>query len=256
MYNYIPHPSNSRQASGLITLRIEEGAAGYGIYWMILELLRDSPDYKMGDNYKAIAFAINEPDTALVQRVCHNFGLFDFDSSGLMFSPWLSSQMESYDSRKKKLQEAGRRGAAKRFNTSGDGQAIATPSAEDGQAIAILPNITQPNITQPNISQPTQANAWEWKEICRNQGEKLTAEDLETFCKDNPDGHCPGYIAQVCYHYGIGKNAYYGLIDATDNANLSNPTYKKFCTLVKRIQAEKYRPEYPANFFFSKILKK
>lgn len=254
MYNYIPHPSNFGKSSMTTTLLIEEGHAAYGIYWLVLELLRDCPRYRIGNNVKSIAWSIHCNDVELVGRVLQNYGLFDIDDDGLLFSPWLCQQMEAYDERKKKLQEAGRRGAAKRFApaASTDGQAIATPSMEDGQAIAY--NITQHNITQHNITQPTQAMAEDWREICRDQGEKFTVEELDKSFNNVPEGHNPGYIAQVCLHYGIGKNVYYALVELTENAKLTNSNYIKFCAIVKRIQAEKYRPEYPANFFFAKIL--
>lgn len=255
MYNYIPLPTNMRDFSAVVTLRIEEGSAGFGVYIMLLSILRDMPNYRVSDNAKRLAFVLNESDIELVQRVCHNYGLFDFDDDGLLFSPWLIEQMEAYDSKKKKLQEAGRRGAAKRFNTpdKSDGQAIATPSVEDGQAIAY--NITQHNITKHNITQPTQAMAEDWKEICLNPGPKLDDELVEAICKTDPEGHAGGYIAQVCKHYGIGTRVMDYLMQATDAADIKNPTYLAFVALVKRIQAEKYVPRYPANFFLSKLAK-
>lgn len=235
-------------------LLIEEGHAAYGIYWLLLEILRDCPNYRISPNPKTLAWSVHSSDVSLVERVLKNYGLFELDDDGLLFSPWLLEQMEAYDSKKKKLQEAGRRGAAKRFATpdKSDGQAIATPSVEDGQAIAY--NITQHNIMQPNITQPTQAMAEDWREICRNPGPKVDENLLEAICKTDPEGHACGYIAQVCMQYGMGRNVYNALCRVTEDAKVSNPTYRKFCTLVERIQKEKYRPEYPANFFFSKIL--
>ena len=97
MLNYIPHPSNARLAGGLLRLRIDEGSAGYGVYWMVLELLRDAPDYKLTADAKTLAFAINEPDIDLVQRVITNLALFDQDDDGNLFSPWLNEQLSAYD---------------------------------------------------------------------------------------------------------------------------------------------------------------
>lgn len=235
-------------------LLIEEGHAAYGIYWLLLENLRDCPGYRITPSPKTLAWSIHCNDVSLVERVIRNYGLFDFDDDGLMFSPWLCEQMEAYDSKKKKLQEAGRRGAAKRFSSAEkqDGQAIATPSVEDGQAIVY--NISQYNKTQHNITQPTQALAKDWREICRYPGEKFTAEDIENSFNDVPEGHNPGYVAQVCMQYGIGRNVFFALIEIMENAKMTNTNYRKFCSIVKRIQAERYHPEYPANFFFSKIL--
>lgn len=72
-------------------------------------------------------------------------------------------------------------------------------------------------------------------------------------CKTDAEGHNTGYIAQVCHCYGIGQNVLDYLLRVTDTANVENERYKAFCALVKRIQREKYRPQYPANFFCSKI---
>lgn len=238
----------------ITALLIEEGHAAYGIYWMVLELLRDCQDYRIGDNAKSIAWAIHSNDVDLVYRVLHSYGLFDKDSNGLLYSPWLCDIMQAYDDRKRKLQEAGRRGAAKRFAAAGreEGQAIATPSVEEGQAIAY--NITQHNITQPNVMLSDASYAQEWKDICRNQGPAIDPLELENIGAKQKDGHANGYILQCCLQYGMGKRVYSALCELTNDADVSHPMYKHFTTLVKRIQAEKYRPEYPANFFFSKLL--
>lgn len=242
MYNYIPHPSNCRVSSAVLSLRIEEGASGYGIYWMVLELLRDAPGFKYSSSPKAIAFAINEHDSALVERVIRNYGLFDFDDDGLLMSPWLLEAMGAYSDKKQKLQEAGRRGAAKRWAAAHgmDGQAIATPSMEDGQAIAH--NITIHNATEPNITIPDPTD-----------GERVDVEYLDTLCKTQPAGHAPGFVAQVCLKYGMLRTTCDAICERTDNANTSHPTYGKFVALVKRIQGENWTPKHPDGFFLKKL---
>ena len=242
-----------RDFSQVLTLRIEEGSAGYGVYIMVLQLLRDMPGYSMGDNPKRIAFALNEPDVTMVDKVLHNFGLFDVDDNGLLSSPWLTEQLSSYDQKKKKLQEAGRRGAAKRFGSGNNGEAIATPSNGDGEAIAIQYNATQYNITKENKTTPSESDAEDWKSICASQGLRVDEDYVIATAASQPEGHAPGYIAQVCYQYGIGQNVMDYLLRMTDNANKDDRRYKTFCSLVKRIQREKYNPQYPANFFCSKL---
>lgn len=254
MYNYIPHPSNLGKSSMVTTLLIEEGHAAYGIYWLVLELLRDCRDYRIGNNAKSLAWAVHCSDIDLVDRVLHNYGLFDIDGDGLLFSPWLVEQMEAYDAKKKKLQEAGRRGAAKRFGSPAsaeDGQAIATPSGGDGQAIAILPNIMQHNITQPNL---TQASREDWRSVCSNQGKPVDDELLQVLVSTQPEGHAVGYLAQLCRQYGMGENVLKLLQDLTDNADVGNSTYQRLVAIVRKVEAEKYPLKLPANFFLSKLL--
>lgn len=253
MYNYIPHPSNISKSSMLTSLLIEEGHAAYGIYWMVLELLRDCPAYKVGDSVKSIAWSIHSTELDLVDRVLHNYGLFDIDGNGLLFSPWLLEQMEAYDAKKKKLQEAGRRGAAKRFASRDSGEAIATPSVEDGEAKAILYNVTKRNVTQCNPTTSADVDGEDWRGICSCQGLKVDDDLVAAIAATQPEGHAPGYVAQVCRVYGIGQNVMDYLLRVTDNASLENERYVKFCALIKRIEREKYSPAHPANFICSKI---
>lgn len=253
MLNYIPHPSNARLAGGLLRLRIDEGSAGYGVYWMILELLRDAPDYKLTADPRALAFAINEPDVSLVERTINNLALFDRDTDGNLYSPWLNEQLTAYDDKKRKLQEAGRRGAARRYQTKSldNGVAIATPSVEDGVAIATHYNITQHNVTENTT--PSESPEDDWRVICQSQGLKVDDELVQAIAQTQPEGHAPGYIAQVCHRWGMGQNVLDYLLRITDNAALTHPRYKAFVALVAKISREKYSPKYPANFFCSKL---
>lgn len=209
---------------------------------MVLELLRDAPGYKFSSNPKAIAFAINESDVSMVERVVRNYGLFDFTDDGLMWSEWLMSTMGQYDEQKKKLKEAGRRGAMKRWHgpSLDDGQAIATPSLDDGQAIAQDPipyNVTQQDFTLPDLS----------------NGEKVSSELVEILGKTQPSGHAPGYVAQVCLQYGMTEASCNFICEHTDNASVTHPLYKRFVALVARIQREKWVPKHPDGFFIKKI---
>lgn len=253
MYNYIPHPSNCRQVGGVLSLRIEEGAAGYGVYWMILEMLRDAPNYRLQNNVKAIAFAINEGDIDLVRRVTSDTLLFDVDDDGLLYSPWLLQQMGAYDERKRKLQEAGRKGAAARFHSSKseDSKAIATPKPANSDPIAY--NTTQLDMTEHDITSTSDTGVRNWRSICANPGDSIDPGLLDALCKTSPEGHAPGYIAQVCIRYGMGSNVLDFLCEATEGAKVTNATYLKFCAIVKRVEGQKWRPEHPANFFLSKL---
>lgn len=249
MYNYIPHPSNCSKSSMITTLLIEEGHAAYGIYWMVLELLRDCPDYRIDNNPKSIAWSVHCTDTDLVARVLKNYGLFDVDSDGLLFSPWLLDQMESYDDKKRRLQEAGRRGAAKRFAKGGDREAIATLPTEDREAIAIQYNVTQRNVTQHNVTQPSGTDGPDVDFICKNQGPEVSVELLEALTSTRTEGHAPGYLAQLCMHYHMGESVLEALQALTNNADLTNPRYKALCAKIRDMEAKKWRPNMPANFF-------
>lgn len=253
MYNYFPHPSNARQHSGLVTLVMNEGFAGYGIYWAVIELLRDAQNYRYSSDPKVIAYVLHAQDAAQVERVLRNFGLFDYDSNGLLFSPWLLEQMGAYDTRKAKLSAAGKKGAAKRFGGSvnGEGQALATPSNGEGQAKAY--NIILPNVTEPNVTPPMEKEEKEWLNILNSPGVKVPEDLVEYLSKSEAEGYNIGYVAQTCRHYNVGENVFNFISEAMENGKMTHPLYNKFCDLVKRIQAEKFTPKQPNAFFIKKL---
>lgn len=256
MYNYIPHPSNARLSSMCVSLQIEEGFAGYGIYWQILEVLRDAPNYRYSSDPKVWAYVLHAQDLDQVCRVLKNYGLFEQDDDGLLFSPWLIEQLGNYDDKKAKLQEAGRKGAAKRWASKEDRQAIATPSKEDGQAIAIYHNITHPNITSHNSTPSNVMTREEVDEVIKNPGNKVTDELVESLRLIHPDGHAPAFLAQVCLQYGMGENVLEALQKLTNNAEVGNPSYQAFCDNLRAIQAKNWKPNMPANYFLRKLTEK
>lgn len=242
MYNYIPHPSNCRVSSGLLRMRMREGAAGYGIYWMLLEMLRDCPDYKCFYFPESFAFSLNLSDVDQLVRICKDYDLFTFDDKDFMSSPWLLQVMGEYDDRKKKLQEAGRRGAAHRWGGAAfsGGQPIATPSKKDTDPLA---HDTIPfNVTQEDFTLPTQRD-----------GQVVSEDYVEMLSKTQPQGHAPGYVAQVCLHYGMKESTCEFICEHSENASLTNSYYQRFAAIVRRIQAEKWRPEHPDGFFLKKV---
>lgn len=243
MYTYIPHPTNARVSSAVMEMLAEESAAGYGIYWMLLELLRDAPSYSIPYKPKSIAYGLHVQDVNQLERIVNNYGLFSLDACNNLSCPWLSDQMESYDEKKKKLQEAGRRGAQSRWEAQKkeDGKSIASPSIEDGKSIAFNP--TLPNVIQRNITRPLEG-----------EDRKVSSSYLERKCAEDDKEHNAGYVAQVCLYYGMLESTCEILIEKTDGASLTNPSYKRFCALVKRIQGEKWRPDHPDGFFLKKAL--
>lgn len=233
----------------ITALLIDEGHAAYGIYWMVLELLRDCPGYRIADNYKQIAWQVHAQDADQVQRVLNNYGLFDRDEDGCIYSPWLNEQMSAYDDKKRRLQEAGRRGAAKRFAKGGDREAIATLPGEDREAIAIQYNVTQRNVTQHNVTQPSGMDGVDIDSVIKNPGPDVSAELLEALCSTAPEGHAPGYLAQVCIRYKMGERVLEAMQELTNNADLTNTRYKALCAKIRDMEAKKWRPNMPANFF-------
>lgn len=84
MPSYFSHDSNARNNEKLLRLRMRHKAAGYGVYFMLLEILRGKPDFRCLKDYNVIAFELRE-DAALVKSVIEDFGLFTFSDDGKYF---------------------------------------------------------------------------------------------------------------------------------------------------------------------------
>ncbi|MGR3742137.1 DnaD domain protein [Companilactobacillus sp. DQM5] len=118
MNNYFPHDSNARNSDKLLPVRMKYGAEGYGIYFMLLERLREEKDYTSIKDYNMLAFDLRV-DSGKLKSIIEDFGLFAFTDDGECFySDSFKKRMEIKDAKSKKLSEAGRQGAEKRWNKS------------------------------------------------------------------------------------------------------------------------------------------
>lgn len=139
--SYFPHDSNARNSDKLIRLRMRHKAAGYGVFFMILERLREEPSYMSVKDYNMIAFDLRE-DASLIKSVIEDFGLFVFTEDGKYFySESFKKRMEFKDDKSKKRSEAGKIGLAKRWGKkeseiANDTEFIANATDNDSNAIA------------------------------------------------------------------------------------------------------------------------
>lgn len=115
---YFSHDSNARNDIKIIRLRRQLGMEGYGIYWCLVETLRETSDYRLPmEAIEDIAFQIDAAKEK-VETVVKAYGLFEIENN-CFFSLRLIRSMELYD----KLSEAGKKGAQLRWhgnsNTNG-----------------------------------------------------------------------------------------------------------------------------------------
>lgn len=106
---YFSHDSNARNDIKILRLRRSLGLEGYGIYFCLIEMLREQDDYKMSmSSIPDIAFELHASDEKVKAVICA-FDLFVIDNDEF-FSARLNRSMEEYKSLKTKLSEAGRKG--------------------------------------------------------------------------------------------------------------------------------------------------
>jgi hypothetical protein len=112
---YFPHFCNARHDRKIRRLRKELGVEGYGIYFMLLEILREQQDmmYPLEDiDLLAEEFGVSE---AKVRTTICNYQLFEVDESEKFFSPKMLVYLEPYFRMKEQRKVAGQRSAEKRM---------------------------------------------------------------------------------------------------------------------------------------------
>ena len=116
---YFQHDSNAREDEKIVALRIDMGAKGYGIYFMLLEILSTSKDCMFECNYKKLGYILHE-DASEIKKVVENYNLFRFSDNGNMFlSTRLTAHMNSMTFiREKRANSANNRWKSNKENTA------------------------------------------------------------------------------------------------------------------------------------------
>jgi len=117
MANYFSHDDNARNDSKIIKLRqSKDGLAKYGLFWMLIEKLADSPGYSLPIDFESIAWELRA-DQKLVKSVVEDFELFII-SDERFFSESLNKRMEWKNIKSEKARNA----ANIRWNNADDKQ--------------------------------------------------------------------------------------------------------------------------------------
>lgn len=115
---YFPHDSNAKDDPKCVLLIEQLGMEGYGIYWMLIETLREQPDYTYPvANIPALGRRYNTTAEKVKTVVC-NYGLFTVKDDKIFFSDSLNRRMLVLEEKRTKRSEAGRLGNAARWKTS------------------------------------------------------------------------------------------------------------------------------------------
>jgi len=124
---YFSHDANAHLDEKIIELRMDLGWEGYGVYWAIIETLRNASNYKLEMNYNRIAFALNT-DSNLIKTVVENYKLFNFNE-GFFFSESLLKRMLKKDAKSNKARES----ALARWNKLNSKQSDSNANALNSQ---------------------------------------------------------------------------------------------------------------------------
>lgn len=262
-----------RTADQVLSMRIQEGSAGYGVYVMLLELLRDAENRQLVFNPKHLGFAMNEPDIELVRRVVQDYGLFTVLEDGKFCSPWLEAQMAEYDAKKAAAVAAGKRGAARRYGRPETSEAsdnrdpIGPPMATEQIPDSNLTQYNEPNKTNPTKSKLLGMSWKDWDgerlfnlarkkepEIDEMSRKVITDRQRELEAKSGRDVYNLEAVVSVCdfFHVGVGMFAF--LAQYTNFGRIGSPELMRLIALEKECRKTQFTPKYPAEYVLVKLL--
>lgn len=112
---YFSHDCNARNDVKILKLRRNLGMEGYGIYWAIIEMLREDPNYTLQTKYiDEIAFSLSVK-SEILNSVINDYELFTIDDE-CFYSERLMRSMEKYKNIKNNKSNAGKKGMTKRYD--------------------------------------------------------------------------------------------------------------------------------------------
>ena len=101
---YFSHDSNARNDEDILKLRVSLGWAGYGLYWALVECLRDANAYRLQCDYKTIAYNLH-CESSLVESIINDFNLFVVDNN-CFYSESLNRRMKLKEEKSQKARES------------------------------------------------------------------------------------------------------------------------------------------------------
>jgi hypothetical protein len=110
---YYPHYIGARNDNKIFRLRLKHGMSGYGIYFAILEILREQNDHKYPLKDRDLLVADLRIEVDILNSVIDDFDLFKKDKTHF-WSPRLIQYLEPYYVRKEAAIKAGKASANQR----------------------------------------------------------------------------------------------------------------------------------------------
>lgn len=200
MNNYFSHDSNARDDEKILAMRIDLGWEAYGLYWALIEMLRDASDYMLKANYKVLAFSLHTTPELIRSIIC-DYGLFCFtDDQGSFFSASLTKRMEE----KEVLSKKRRASAGNRWGKS----AASDANAEQNDAIAMqMHNNSDANAEQMQAQNKVKESKEYTSPRTRESASVPNAEEKEGFFVtfffrniENPAQEVERFVAHNAQH--------------------------------------------------------
>lgn len=169
---YFKHDCNARNDQKLIDVRRKHGMAGYGVYFCIIEIMRETSDYALSRDYSLLEWDLHV-DAELIRSVVEDFGLFELEDEQF-YSVRLRDDMDVWNTKKAARREAGKRGMQSRWGKRKTTDEITDVSTQDNNAITEQCRPAQPTKTADNAEHltPKENDNIDYKRLAEYWNEK------------------------------------------------------------------------------------
>lgn len=181
MRSYFSHDSNARNSDKLMKVRMKLGAEGYGIFFMLIERLREEEGYKSTIDYNTLAFDLRV-DAEKVKQVVEDYDLFKFTEDGKYFySDSFNERMEMMDVRAQQRKSKAKKAAEARWNKQSEdtSNAQALPKQCSSNAQALLNHANKIKLNKIKLNK-TKLNKNKVVAAETNEAENLADEPATT----------------------------------------------------------------------------
>jgi len=176
---FFSHDSNSKDDPKCVLLIEQLGLEGYGIFWILVETLRDQPEYKYPLSLiPAIARRYNTT-AQKVESVVKAYNLFKCTDDEFFFSSSLIKRMEFWEAARLKKSIAGKKGNQVRWEKY---KAIAELSQCDNDAITVESQSIANKLNNTKLKETIQ-DTIPYKEIIECLNKKATTRYRATGTK-------------------------------------------------------------------------
>lgn len=115
---YFPHDSNAGNDPKIMILISQFGLEGYGIYWTLIEYLREQPEYTGHLLILKVLAQRNFASEEKFKAVVFNYGLFQIKDEMFFFSESLINRMKPLDEKREYYRELANKRWTKKTNNS------------------------------------------------------------------------------------------------------------------------------------------
>lgn len=249
----------------VLKMRMQEGSSGYGIYIMLLELLRDSEDLRTAYDPSVLAWALHESDIERLTRVCENYDLFQISDTHELTCPWLNDIMSESLERKQKLSAAGKKSQALRKAALNEVET--TFKDMGGGASSEVGNLSQQTTLYNNTTEKPH-QILDFADLVK--GERVYSEesikgigrsramlfgiDDEALRGLSDSKHNLCAVGNVARHFKLNVDQFTALKIATDDARIGSPELIALLEAYNHCRETDFTPKYPYEYLMSRIV--